>query len=116
MNVFQYASLNEQMFERNYAECGKERKTTFFSDLSIAEYVGGAKSVKQTYNEVVKSWLNNVEYFTEFVICLNHKIWQHYENNEPLARVYNSLWEKAQSLAEKTYKGEDLTYYYEMID
>lgn len=116
MNCFIYAAACEKMFEENYSECGHERKTTFFSDLSIAEYVEGAKGVKETFNRVVKDWKNDPVYFTEFVVCLNHKIWQHYEKNPSLAQVYNDLWEKASEIAEKTFKGKDLSYYYDIID
>lgn len=32
-------------------------------------------------------------------MVLNWKIWQHYEKNEKLAELYNSLWEKADTYA-----------------
>lgn len=114
-NVFAYAAANEQMFEDNYNDMGHKRLTTFFSDLSIAEWYG-IPSVKDTFNNVMKHWSKDTKYFTEFVICLNHKIWQHYEDDEPLARVYNELWEKASAYVEANWKGDDLSYYYQMTD
>ena len=81
-NVFMYGACEERVFERQASECGYERKTTFFSDLSLAEWLGAA-SVRDTYNNVVKSWFNDKVYFTEFVMSLNWKIWeQHARGND----------------------------------
>lgn len=115
MNIFEYAYQNEVMFEKQCAEIGYKRQTTFYSDLSIAEAYG-IKGVKDTYKRVVKSWLTNVVYFTEFVMCLNWKIYQHYQKNPVLARAYNELWVEADKLAYNTYKGEDLEYYLRTTD
>lgn len=98
------------------AMTGYKPKTTFFEDFSIADAFGIA-AVKDTYRRGLKTaQFMGYEYLTEFVMVLNHKIWQHYEHNEPLARVYNDLWEKAREVAETTLKGEELSYYYETTD
>lgn len=116
MNVFVYANRCEQMFEMFLNEVGKERKTTFFSDLSIAE-VYGVKSVKDTYKQVMRSWGNNLEFMCEWVVALNQKIWQHYDTqNETLARVYDELWRKADEYCRNHFKGEELSEYYAYID
>ena len=116
-NVFQYAAAEEKcVFDRQAAEFGYERKTTFFSDLSIAEWYG-ADSVRDTYKNVIGSWVKNVVYFSEFVICLNWKIWEwNARGNDELARVYDELWRKADELACNTYKGKDADYYYRTTD
>ena len=116
-NVFQYAAAEEKcIFERQAAECGYERKTTFFSDLSIAEWYG-ADSVRDTYKNVMRSWIKDVVYFTEFVMCLNWKIWEwNARGNDELALVYDELWRQADELACNTYKGEDADYYYRTTD
>jgi len=115
-NVFQYAAEEHCVFERQAAECGYERKTTFFSDLSIAEWYG-ADSIRDTYKNVIGSWVKNVVYFTEFVMCLNWKIWEwNARGNDELALVYDELWRKADELACNTYKDEDADYYYRTTD
>lgn len=116
-NVFHYAAAEERcVFERQAAEFGYERKTTFFSDLSIAEWYG-ADSVRNTYKNVMCSWVKDVVCFTEFVMCLNWKIWEwNARDNEELAKVYDELWRKADELACNTYKGEDADYYYRTTD
>ena len=115
MNVFRYASACELKFESFLNEVGKERKTTFFADLSIAECYG-AKSVKDTYRKVMKEWGNNLEFMCEWVVCLNQKFWEHYEKNEPLARVYDEMWRKADNYCREHFKGDDLSQYYAYID
>jgi hypothetical protein len=115
MNVFEYAAANEIYFENFLNSVGKERKTTFFSDLSIAECYG-VDSITDTCNRVVKSWKDDVVYMSEFVVALNQKIWQHYEKNKDLAKVYNDLWLECDDFCRDHFKGEDLDYYYIYID
>ena len=81
-------------------ECGYEMKTTFDMDFSIADRFG-IDAVKDTFNRAFNGWKNNVEYLTELVMVLNWKIWEHFERgNEPLAKVYDSLWRKGHRQAD----------------
>ena len=115
MNVFQYASRCEQMFEMFLNDVGKERKTTFFSDLSIAECYG-INAVKETYRDVMNSWGDDLEFMCEWVMSLNQKIWQHYNENRGLAKIYDDLWRKADNYCREHFKGEELDKYYAYID
>ena len=115
MNVFQYAMGMEQCFENFLQSVGKERKTTFFSDLSIAECYG-INAVKETYRDVMNSWGDDLEFMCEWVISLNQKIWQHYNENRELAKVYDDLWRKADNYCREHFKGEELEKYYDYID
>lgn len=115
MNILQYASGMEMCFEHFLESVGKERKTTFFADLSIAECYG-IKAVNDTYKNVMRSWGDDLEYMCEWVICLNQKIWQHYDKNRNLAKVYDDLWRKADKHCKKTFKGEELIEYLNYID
>jgi hypothetical protein len=115
MNVFVYASINEQHFEQFLESVGKERKTTFFADLSIAEWFG-TNAVDDTYNRVMKSWGDDLEYMCEWVIALNQKIWQHHESNPELGRAYDELWRKADEYCMNHFKGDDLTAYLNYVD
>ena len=117
MNVFVYANAMEVCFERFLNSVGKTRKTTFFADLSIAECCDGANGVKDTYKRVIKAWLDDVEYMSEFVVALNQKIWQHHDtNNDNIAKVYDELWRKADNYCREHFKGEELSKYYAYID
>ena len=94
---------------------GYETITTFWEDFSIADKFG-INAVKDTFNRAFNEWKGNYKYLTELVLVLNHKIWQHYEKNEALARVYNDLWEKADLYACNNLKGEELSYFYRILD
>lgn len=115
LNVFQYAANCEAVFEQFLLSVGKERKTTFFSDLSIAECYG-APAVMDTYRNVMKSWKDDINYMCEWVISLNQKIWQHYGSNQELAELYDSLWRKADNFCCKHFEGEELDTYYNYTD
>ena len=115
MNVFQYAAGMELCFESFMESVGKKRKTTFFSDLSIAECYG-VKAVKDTYKNVMRSWGKDIDFMCEWVICLNQKIWQHYNSKPELAKVYDELWRKADDYCRKHFKGEELSTYYAYTD
>ena len=94
---------------------GYETFTTFFADLTIAESFGES-AVIDTFERVLRDWGKNYKYFTEFVLCLNHKIWQHYQKNEALGRLYDTLWRKADDYCLDTFKGEELEYYLQVTD
>ena len=116
MNVFVYDTRYEANFEGFLTSVGKTRKTTFFADLSIAEWCDGAKGVKDTYKRVIAHWKDDVEYMSEFVVALNQKIWQHYSKNYALAKEYNRLWMQCDDFCRQHFKGEELSYYYRYID
>ena len=120
MNVFQYAAVNEKMFEDYLASVGDyKRKTTFYSDLSIAELMEGEKGVTDTYKRVLKSWLKSIEYITEFCMCLNIKSWQMYEEKKPkLSKLYADLFYKCKDAIYEHYEGDEkaLLYFFETTD
>lgn len=87
-----------------------EFNTSFPKDFTIADAFG-AEAVKDTY-ERSKHFISDVSYWKELVVVLNHKIWQHYQSNEALAKVYNELWQEADQLALDTFKGDDFKEYY----
>ena len=115
MNIFEYASANESNFEYFLNSVGKERKTTFYADLSIAEWCG-VEAVCDTYKRVMDSWGDDLEFMCEWVIALNQKIWQHYENNPAIGQVYDTLWRSADEYCMNHFKGDDLTAYLKYVD
>ena len=90
--------------------------TTFYEDFLIADNFGQA-AIKDTFKrgfETAK--FMGYKELTEFVMVLNWKIWEHYETNEPLARLYNELWEAADLYATENLKGDELSYFYRTTD
>lgn len=103
---------------------GYQPKTTFWSDFCIAEAYG-ADAIKDTYNRTFNEWKTNVEYLTELVLVLNHKIWYWYDvsrkNHEDLladeySRLYDELWRTADEWCGDNLKGSDAEYYYSTTD
>ena len=92
-----------------------ECKTTFWMDFSIADKFGES-AIRDTYRRAFKAWKNNVEYLTELVMVLNHKIWYWYEKNKRYAEVYDDLWSKCAEYAETHLTGEDMDYYFAVTD
>lgn len=91
-------------------------KTTFWSDFSIADKFG-IEGIKDTFKRAFEEWKNNYIYLTELVLVLNWKLWEHYENgNDSIARVYNDLWEQAQSYGYDNLEGEELSYFIRTLD
>ena len=116
LNLLQYAQAEQEGFSRAIRDfSGYETFTTFWGDLTIAEAFG-EEAVKETFERVTRDWGQNYKYYTEFVLCLNHKIWRYYKSNESLARVYDSLWRRGDDFARDTFKGEALEYYWRVTD
>ena len=94
---------------------GYKPLTTFWSDFSTAEKFG-IEAVKGTFKRAFEEWKGDYRFLTELVMVLNHKIWQWYEKNDELARVYDALWEEADNYGCENLKGEELDYFYEILD
>lgn len=94
---------------------GYKPLTTSYIDFSIAESFGRS-AVFHTYSKLFEEYKDDYKLLTELVIVLNWKIWQHYESNEGLAKVYNFLWNKADYYACKNLKGNELLYFYKTTD
>ena len=121
-NVFLYAACEERCFERQASECGYQRITTFYSDLSIAEWVSDIAGVQDTYNRVVNEWLSDYKYFTEFVLALNWKAWawclQGGRGYVELSDLYSKLYEQARDKFYEHYKDNDEAkdYFFQVTD
>ena len=104
------------MIPRNpLVDVGYTPKTTFWMDFSIADRFG-VKAVKGTYRQAFSEWKHDIVYMTELVMVLNHKIWQHYQSNDSIARLYNDMWREADEWCCENFTGDDLTYYYSTTD
>jgi len=89
---------------------------TFWQDFTIADRFG-EEAVRDTFDRAFKEWRSNYKMLTELVIVLNHKVWQHYENNNKrYMELYKQLWGDCDEWAYTNLKGEELTYYYNTTD
>lgn len=98
--VFAYARWAEINFEANLRE-DYERKTTFTSDFSIAEWRECVErgATLDTMKRCLLSWHTNKVYFAELVIALNMKSWEHHSRgNMEWSRLYSDLYNLAKNL------------------
>lgn len=93
----------------------REFKTTFYSDFTFAEMFGET-GIKELYKRCLKEWSGDVKYFTEFVVALNWKIWERFEKDKKVAKIYDKLWREADLLALEIFKWEDKNYYLRETD
>ena len=117
-NVLTFAAVEDNIFKRVTSETGYQKFTTFFSDLSIADWFGVA-SIKDTHTRVVRDWLDDYKYFTEYVMALNHKSWEWNSRGvDELSRLYADLYYQADELFCEHYADneEAKRYYFEVTD
>lgn len=102
-------------------EFGYEPITTFWSDFTIADrFIKiDPTSIIDTFKRGMIYAKTDYKYYTEFVMVLNHKMWQHHElGRNELSRQYQKLWEKADGdflkIFGKDKKASD--YYYSTLD
>ena len=118
-NVFNYAAWCEVNFVRNLRDDYK-RKTTFTSDLSIAEWCESMESgaVLDTLYRCLKEWHDNIEYFAELIIAVNMKSFEHHaRKNYEWSAFYVNLYFIVKDLYfewfdESNPKSEDAVRYY----
>lgn len=118
VNVFQYAATSERCMERNLSECGKERKTTFMSDLSIGEWCG-LHGVLDTIKNAMLSWKDDEEYMSEFVLCCNWKAWEHNaRKNVNWAKFWSFIYGQVRDPMYDYYAEDEekTAYMYEYLD
>ena len=114
-NLLQRAAAEEAAWRQFVKENGYESFTTFWSDFTIADAYG-VGGVIDTYNRAFEGWKDDCKYLTELIMVLNHKIWHHYGKNEELAKLYDTLWKRADAWAVENLKGDDLKYYLRVTD
>lgn len=123
-NVFTYAAASERIFEKNLNEVAcRERKTTFYSDLAIAEWFEPEErgAIVDTCQRVLLNWINDCKYIAEFILCVNYKAWEHHErNNVGLAKLYATLYEQIADIVYDYYEANDMedevSYIYRYLD
>ena len=114
------ANRKQAQFSAFMEESGYETKTTFYMDFSLCDIMpnkaDAISAIKDTYKRAFKAWRDNIDYITEFVMVLNHKIWEWYDKDAVIAKVYNDLWQEADAWCMDNLKGEDFSYYRRTLD
>lgn len=118
--VFAYARWAEMNFEANLRE-DYERKTTFTSDLSIAEWFEAVErnAVIDTVERSLRSWYEDKKYFAELIIATNLKSWEHHSRgNVNWSALYADLYYLVKDLYFQWFeKDKDaINYYFNYVD
>ena len=94
-NPFVYGMWCEKNFESNLRSDYK-RKTTYTSDFSLAEWcvpVDGMNAIASTLRNALTYWRDDVEFFTEILLVVNMKSWEHAaRHNNNYGRMYSDLY------------------------
>lgn len=115
-NLLASANAQQDAFSRMMRDMGGyETITTFFMDFSIADGFGKS-AIQETYNNAMNCWKDDYKFITELYIVLNHKIWQWYETNEDVARLYDKLWRDCGNYADEHFSQDELSYFYRIAD
>jgi hypothetical protein len=119
-NCFAYGMQSEACMERQLHDMtGRERQTTFMSDMSVAEWVGGLQGLLDTIRDILHAWINNEVYIAEFILCVNWKSWEHYaRGNDNWAKVYSTLYHELYAIIMDYHEGdsEKTEYIWEYLD
>ena len=90
--------------------------TTFWMGFTIADHFG-KEAVQDTFDRAFAEWKDDYLYLTDLVAVLNHKLWQHYgRGDEDMARLYDKLWRKADAYGYEHLKGDELVYFWKVLD
>lgn len=116
MKTLRDAAIAQARFTNGIKEMnGYETQTTLYGDFTIADAFG-VDAVKDTYNRVFKEWQHSAVFMTELSLVLNHKIWEHHNNNNPLVVTYDTLWKLHDEWCGRAMSDEDYEYYLRITD
>lgn len=118
--VFAYAASCEKFFEANLRE-DYERKTTFTSDLSIAEWCEQVEpgAVLDTARRCLLAWHEDKKYFAELILAVNLKSWEHVSRgNGEWSRLYADLYYLVKDLYFQWFEEDKdaIDYYFNYVD
>lgn len=91
--MFDFSKLRQAPF-------GIKTEYTFYQDFQIADMVGGRSGVTDTFKRV-QHWKSDPKAWGEVVCALNWRLWDLYKTDEPMARLYEKLWQEAQETGYK---------------
>ena len=99
-----------------------EEKTGFKFETDVWELFTEAEQrddvdIEELYRKLFRDWHNDVKLVAELSMCMNWKLWEHYEKkNENLAELYNSLRMRVHDYALDVFTWEDGAYYFRITD
>ena len=115
--MLMYGTTDKEKFECAYKDYDEKRPgSTFYADFSVAD-VYGEKAIEDTYKRAFANWKNDVKMCAELCAALNHKIWYWHDCGvSEYVELYDRLWKKVDAYGCETFKGDDITYWFYVLD
>lgn len=111
-----YLGTGRDLIDWNPQETiGYEPKSTYYSDMSIAEPFG-KKAILDTYKHAMKFHGKDVEMMAELAMIFSWKSLEHYEKNDALSALYSDLYYRHCDFVCNTFEPEAVQKFYEIID
>ena len=101
-----------------FADVGYEPKTKMWGRFSVEDVVfnPNRNDIEKVYEMCFKRHKDDRIEGTELSMVLNWKIWQWYEKNNDLAKLYDELWRDCGSYCDDNFSKDELEYFYKIID
>lgn len=93
--------------------------STFTGDFNIAEDLGGAHAVEDTFARAFACWKHDVRYLANLAMVVNHKSWQHADANPELSRLYAEFYYAVRDFVyddDSPFDDDDIRYFFEVTD
>ena len=108
---------DREIFESQVPSSDRE-STTFCRDFMMAE-VYGVAAIRDTFNRAFAGWKSHYKYLTELAMTLNHRLFYWHETageNDERTKLYNELWEQADTWGCNNLKGDELSFFLRVLD
>ena len=96
----------------------ERESTTFTQDFMITEAFG-IDAIRDTYNRAFNGWKSCHKYLTELCMTLNHRLHHWFYaagEDDPRTQLYSELWEKTYDWGCANLKGDELSFFYNVLD
>ena len=124
-DVFSYAYGIEAWIENYFKSVNFELEYTFASDLAIVDWFGNKEEVKESYNRIKNSWIDDYKAFTQVVMCVNMLSWANdqlikhcFDDREEWVDFYSDLYYQARDDFYSKYENneEACNYFFKCTD
>lgn len=99
-----------------------EQDTGFKFTTNVREVFTDAETndevdIEELYRELFRRRHDDVKKVAELSMCMNWKLWEHYENKEEsLAELYNDLRMRVDTYAKDVFVWDEGQYYFKITD
>ena len=94
----------------------RERDKFDFYDRFTKAEDGGIESVKECYNTILAEAKQDYQKITELYIVVNHKVWEHNEQNTKLAHLYYDFQKAVYQWVDENLSADEAEYFYSLTD